>query len=324
MTPPLLSESLDAEHVKTTKAKDEESPKPSRTKKALFITAGFTAFLLFTLYHLPEQEIAEIATQRVNAALATAGFHSTVTAARMTLWTGLGYSLEGVTLDNAFGQSANLDKIHLSPWYSSFFLLQPGAKVRLEKGDGSLGLKVAVKNGVPSRVQIQPDHFSLDQTGLLGLFLPIQFQGSFAGGEAAFDGNISEPATLNGNVNLQFENLLLPEQILLSVPAPRLAIGPGSLEGKVENGKLTISKFVLGESKPSSDIQIQITGDIQISKFFSSSNANLKLQVSFPSENGKKLADSFDTFIAGAKRPDGSYAFTLQGPIGTSFPIPSP
>jgi len=160
--------------------------------------------------------------------------------------------------------------------------------------------------------------------GVLPLIANIQGSGVLDG-NGNLSGDFSTPSTLEGNVNLKLSRVTLEQQMLYGFSIPKILISEGIIEIDIEKAKARIKSFRIGHpTNPATladDIQGTISGDMTLAKFWEMSNLNLKLNFSF-SEGLMKSFILLDAILGAGKQANGSYGFSLTGPL--SSPIPTP
>jgi hypothetical protein len=94
------------------------------------------------------------------------------------------------------------------------------------------------------------------------------------------------------------------------------------MDVEIDKAKVTIKTFQLGKaSNTTDDVHATVSGDLTLGKQWESSNLNAKATFSV-SDNVKKAFVLLDALLGSAKQPDGSYAYSLTGPISAINPLP--
>ena len=194
----------------------------------------------------------------------------------------------------------------------------------ITNGKGELNGSFSIKNTQFS-LSYKANKLELQKLGILPFVAGVQIAAT-VGGSGSFSGDSSNLSSLDGEAALTLTQINLEPQSIAGFSIPQLSVSDAVAEIKAEKGKAVIKTFRVGKASPSKsgidDIQGAITGDITLAKQLEASQVNLKLHFTF-SENILKSFVLLDALLGAGKQPDGSYSFTLTGPLMSPIPVPT-
>jgi type II secretion system protein N len=303
---------------------------PSRFKRIMklfgWLSLGIFCLLLFTLLKLPEDKIRNYVQGMISSQLSAQGITLTANQSSLSIGFGVSYTMKDITLSFPPPQEPiHIDQVSVSPSILSAFLGKMGATIEVENKGGTLHASFSSPMSGPSG----PVSFSFNcsnlDLGSLGI-LPAManLRGSaLANGEGHLDGDTSLPTTLNGKFKLDLAKIVIDQQTLFGFSIPRLTVSEGKGDVEVNGGKALIKTLRLG--KPGSatdDIKANVTGDMVIGKNLPYSTLNIKTDFSL-SQNVLKAFVLLDAILGPAKKADGSYSYTINGPLSSPNAVPN-
>ncbi|MCM2324116.1 MAG: type II secretion system protein GspN [Oligoflexia bacterium] len=302
-----------------------ESAAPSRLRR-LLKTAGWTLFALFclvsfTILKLPEDRIRNFVHGTISNVLADYGIGFSASEGHISIGLGLSYVMKDVKLTPPPpAMPARLKSVTFSPSFLPLLTGRLGGTLRIDQDKGSLKADVTAKKQEFS-VSLDARSFDSGAAGILPL--TAELNGSFllsGTGELRGDPNI--PSTLQGQVALDLSRIVIDAQTIAGFSVPRLAISEGRLDAEIDRGKAKIKTLRLGKKgNPSEDFQGSVTGEMTLGRSWPSSTLNLKADFAL-SQTILKSFSLLEALLGMAKRPDGSYAYSIAGPL--TAPIPTP
>ena len=303
-----------------------ESPPPqTRGQKILRRTLWtfFTlfCFLLFTLMKLPEDRIKNYIDGSLNLILKPRGISISSSDSHLSYLFGISYVMKDVTLViPPPAVPIHIEKIEVSPSILPLLLGKLGGTLHIEQGSGSMKGSFSIKN-----TQISTSgkfkKFDIGKSGLLAIAAEIQGS-AVLDGELDLSGDFSVPQSIEGNTRLHLSHIVLEPQSISGFSIPRLNISEGTFDLNIAKGKALIKTLQLGKTGGTpDDLRGTLTGDITLAKQWESSLLNLKSHFSL-SETMLKSFMILDLILSAGKQPDGSFAFSLTGPLDGPFPSP--
>jgi type II secretion system protein N len=312
------------QNVDTMAAQEEPLP---RSKKILR-TAGWVAFGLFclttfTLMKLPNEPIKSLIDGYISSALAQKGVSYSANEGKISFFLGLSYQMKDITLN--FPPPAppvRIEAIEVSPSLLGLIFGRTSGSVEIENAGGSLDGSFSMKNSNLT-ASFKSKKLNLGKLGVLPLFANIQGSGVLDG-SGAIEGDTNVPSTLNGNIAMALSQVAIDAQSIAGFPIPKINISEIKTDVTLGQGKAILKTMQIGKpGNPSDDLTGTITGDITLGKQWASSTLNLKIKFSL-SESLLKSFMLLDAILGAGKQPDGSYAFSLTGPIEAPMPTPIP
>lgn len=306
-----------------------QPPRPSRAQRALR-AVGWGAFALFclivfTVIKVPEHRLKSFIQGSIASALASRGVTFTATESSISLLFGITYEMKDVTLNPPPPQPAvRIDRVRVSPSLLSLITGRLGGTINLEQGDGTLKGSFAIKPPASQSGEFsfsfQADNLNLTRLAVLPIAAGVQ-GGLVINGEGSIAGDLQIPSTLSGEVKLQLSKILVEQQSLMGFSLPRLAIAEGTVEIGISQSKATIRTFRLGKPVGADDLHASLTGEMVLGNRWDSSNLNLKAKFGF-SQAAAKAFGFFLSLLDPGKQADGSYAYSLTGPMRAPTPTP--
>lgn len=302
---------------------------PSRAKQILkkvgWAALGIFCLLFFTLLKLPEDKIRNYVQGMISSQLSSQGITLTATQSNLSIGFGISYTMKDITLNFPPPQEpVHIDQISISPSILSAFTGKAGATIHVENKAGILNASFSSPMSGPSgpiSFSFSSNNMDLGSLGVLPAMVGIRGS-AVANGEGHLDGDTSLPSTLNGKIQLDLNKIVIDQQTVMGFSVPRLGVSEGKADIEVDKGKALIKTLRLG--KPSSttdDVKANITGDVVIGKNLPYSTLNLKANLSF-SQNVLKAFVLLDAIMGPAKQADGSYAYSLTGPLNSPNAVP--
>jgi type II secretion system protein N len=290
---------------------------------------SFTVLLflvLFTFIKLPQTRIKNLIHGSISTALAEKNITFTSGESRLSVGLGITYTMNDVTLNLPKPQpKVHIDRIEVSPVLLPMIMGKMGAKVRLYQGDASLKTSFSTSRGATDigdefSISFIVNDIDLGKTGVLQIASGLSGSAT-VNGEGSVSGNISNPSSLSGAVQLRLKKLSLDPQTIKSFSVPKLSISEANINLVIQEGKATLQALNLGKPESLDDIIATVSGDVQLAKQWDSSTINLKTRFSF-SPDVQKAFVLLDALLAPGKQPDGTYAYNLSGSLYS--PIPNP
>ena len=321
--------SLDTSLIDTPSS-DEESlidapPPQSQGEKIIkrmgWIGFALICFIFFTLIKLPDDRLKNYIDGTLNSVLAQRGIAISSTDSHMSYLFGISYVMKGVTLMGPPpSPPIHIQKVEISPSLLSLLVGKFGGSLFIQDGEGSLNSSFSMK-GSKISASGKLKKFDIGKAGLLTLAADIQAS-AVLDGNFSISGDFSVPSSLDGSTAIHLSQVIIDPQTIAGFSIPRLSISEGIIDLTFDQGKATIKTFQLGKTgNPADDLKGTLTGDATLAKQWESSTLNLKSRFSL-SENVLKAFVILDVILGGGKQPDGSYAFSLIGPIEAPIPMP--
>ncbi|MFL5812361.1 MAG: type II secretion system protein GspN [Bdellovibrionia bacterium] len=302
---------------------------PSRLKRILktlgWLSLGTFCLLFFTLLKLPEDKIRNYVQGMISSQLSSQGITLNANQSSLSIGFGVSYTMKDITLSFPPPQEPiHIDQVSVSPSILSAFLGKMGATIEVENKGGTLHASFSTPmNGPNGPVSFSFNCSNLDLGSLGVLPAMANVRGSaVANGEGHIDGDTSLPTTLNGKFKLDLSKIVIDQQTLFGFSIPRLTVSEGKGDIDVNGGKALIKTLRLG--KPGSttdDIRANVTGDVVIGKNLPYSTLNIKTDFSL-SQNVLKAFVLLDAILGPAKKADGSYSYTINGPLNSPNVVP--
>jgi type II secretion system protein N len=298
-------------------------PKKKILKIIIWIFYGIFCLLLFTFWKLPEDRIKGLIDSNLSALLSEKGIKYTSKDSHLSLFTGIKYTLKDVTLTfPPPAPPAHLDQIQITPALFSMLFGKLGGNLWTKQGEGELSLNFSIKNTTLS-LNLQSKKMDLGKTGLFPILTTLQGS-AILDGYGSMTGDLSLPSSLEGTINFQFKKIGIDPQSVMIFAVPRLQVSEGTINLEVEKSKIAIRSFKLGKGSDKvtdEDVAGTITGDITLGKQWENSTLNLKTRFRL-SDNVTRAFVLLDSILTGSKQADGSYSYSLSGPISSPIPMP--
>jgi type II secretion system protein N len=306
-----------------------DASSPSRLKRILKLMGwfwlGMSCLILFTLLKLPEDRIRNFVQGEIASQLSAQGITMNASQSSISIGFGISYTLKDITLSFPPPQeSIHIDQMSISPSLLSAILGKLGATIRVENKGGAMHASFSVPmrgpNG-PVSLSFNCSNLDLGSLGVLPATAGIKGS-ALANGEGTVDGDTSLPTTLNGKIKLDFSKIVIDQQSVLGFSVPRLTVSEGKADIDIDKGKALIKTLRLGKpGNTADDLKANLTGDVVIGKNLPYSTLNLKADFSF-SQTVLKAFVLLDAILGPAKMPDGSYSYTLTGPLNAPNATP--
>lgn len=273
--------------------------------------------LLFTLLKLPEVRLTNLVQGYVQMGLDPYGIYLSDQGRELSILKGFVYSLHKPTLELADQTRVELDSLVVNPNWSTLLSGQLGVTSSIHQGPSEINLDAA---GRGDKINL---HLALNQVdfGKMGVFAyaaGLKGSGTISG-TVQIEGSLSNPASLEGAIDLKIKKLHLDEQNLMGFQLPNMNVAEGTILIEIHNGKLNMKLVQIGKS--SDDVSVNLTGDVTLNRNLNSSILNLRAILGL-SENVKKNLSLLDSILGTARMGDGRYAYKLTGTLGAPLPIP--
>ena len=275
--------------------------------------------LIFTLLKLPQARVTGLMQGYLQVALDPYGIFLSDRGRELSTLHGLRYTLDHPTLEFADQTRVELDSIVVSPKFLSLFQGKMGADAEVRQGPAVINLD-ASGSGDKINMKVDLTQVDIGRFGLLSYAAGLKGSGTVTG-TIQVAGTLSDPATLNGAIDLKLKALKLDEQTLMGFQLPSMNISDGVIKIDITAGKLLLKTVQIG--KGSDDLVLSMTGDIALNRYLNSSTLNLKTIFSISDRVRQNLA-LLDAIISGAKTSDGRYGYRITGTFGSPFPNPDP
>ncbi len=306
-----------------------ENAQPSRAKQFLkklaWVGLGMFCLILFTILKLPEDRIRNYVQGMISSQLSAQGITLNASQSSLSIGFGVSYTMKDITLSFPPPQDPiHIDQVSVSPSILSLLTGKVGATIRIENKNGVLHASFSTPmNGPSGPISFSFNSSNMDLGSLGVLPASVGIRGSaIANGEGHLDGDTSLPATLNGKIQLDLNKIVIDQQTFMGFSVPRLSVSEGKADIEVDKGKALIKTLRLGKAgNTTDDLRANVTGDVVIGKNLPYSTLNLKADLSF-SQNVLKAFILLDAIMGPAKQADGSYAYTLTGPLNSPNAAP--
>ncbi len=299
---------------------------PGRARRILKNLAwtwlALVLLVTFTLMKLPEARLKNFVLGHLQVFLSPMGLN--VSAEHASLTFGFGYELDQVVLSAPPpALPVKIDRIRVSPSFSSLFTGRLGADLKLQQADSSLKARFS-QRGQDARVQFELERVNLGRLGVIPMIAGGLRGSATVSGSGRLAGDLSIPSSLAGEAKLQLGRLTLEEQKVQGFNLPPIQISEGSIEVQIEPGKALIRRFSLGKKGNASDDLVgNLSGDLQLSRNWYSSawNTRARFQLSDRILKSKELS-LLEMILSPAKTPDGDFAYSLTGPFSAPMALP--
>lgn len=282
---------------------------------------AFFTLIVFTLMKLPEDRVKAYIDGNISALLAPRGISYSAGDSSLSVLFGITYTLKDVTLTfPPPSPQARIDQIEISPSFLSLLIGKFGGSLWIKAGNGTLSSSFSVKNPEAS-LSFKAKKLDLGRLGLIPALLGVRGSGLLEG-TASLSGNMLIPSTVEGAVDLRLTQVAMDPQSIEGFAVPRLALSEVIANLEISRAKATIKTLRIGkQGNAADDIQGVLTGEITLTKLWEMSNLNLKAHFGF-SENVMKSFALLDMLLASGKQADGTFAFSLTGPLASPIPTP--
>ena len=315
----------DTSTLSTTPKEEISQSSPGPQRRFLRIASwgifSVVSLLVFTLLKLPNDRIGAYIESSISSVLVNRGIILSSEDSNLSLIFGPKYTMKKVTLTSSFPPlSVKLDEVSLSPALLPLFLGKMGGTLQIQQAGGVLKATGSFRENQTS-FEFDSKQMDLGKTGLIPLAFGIQ-AGAILQGNGQIDLDPTDYTTLDTSLSAQLSQVSIDPQVIAGFQIPALNISEGSVDVKTDHGKLLISSVKLGKpGQTTDDIQASISGDITLGKKLESSTLNLKVRFSL-SQNVLRSFVILDAILGSGKQADGSYLFTLKGPLLAPMPTP--
>lgn len=300
-------------------ANEAESESNARkTMRSLFWGAlFFFSLLFFTVFKLPDTRIKGHLNALISKTLMQAGYSFSANESSLSIGLGIHYTLKGVTISPRFQPQSmvKIDSIEISPSLLSLLTGKISASLAAEAGKGVLTGEFGVR-GSQGTLSCEFKQVNLAQSPLALLLQGVQVS-STINGTVNLEGNLQDPRSLLGTVDLTLSKIDLDKQAISGFPVPRTQISGAKINLLFNQGKIVLKNLTLGSMQnPGDDLAGKIEGDIQIQQRLEASGLNLMAHFNV-APNYLQNSEIFlvQSFIAPGKNADGSYRFKIYGPL---------
>lgn len=289
-----------------------------RTMRTIFwVALFFFSLLFFTIFKLPDTRIKGHLNAFISKTLMQAGYTFTANESSLSVGLGIHYTLKGVTISPRFQAQSivKIDTIELSPSLLSLLTGKISASIIAETGKGVLTGNFGVR-GSQGSLSAELKQVNLAQSPLALLLQGLQVS-SHINGTINVEGNLQDPRSLQGAVDLSLSKIDLDKQTVSGFPVPRTQISGAKINLVFNQGKVQIKNLTLGSMQnPGDDIAGKVEGDILIQQRLEASGLNLMSHFNV-APNYLQNSEIFlvQSFIAPGKGSDGSYRFKIYGPL---------
>jgi type II secretion system protein N len=291
-------------------------PKTNRFIIARRVIVFLTALLLFSLIKLPDTKLKGHLNHFIFQTADRMGYLLSATNSDFRFGLGISYSLKDVTLSMKGSPGVlRLDSVQVSPSFLSLLTGKIGGSVEIQKGKGLISGNIGVR-GSRLIADLKIDSLNLSDSPLALYLSDFKIQ-SRIDGKVTLEGPLDNPSAWNGEIQLKLGSIRAPAQTVMSFPIPEIKIDGGTIQLKLDKGVALIETFHLGTlNKTTDDIAAKITGEIVLKPRIEMSTLKLNAHFSFaPEYLDKSELFLIQSFIASAKQPDGSFKYTINGPL---------
>ncbi len=285
-----------------------------------WITFALFCLILFTVIKLPQAPIQKLIDAHIANALAPYGASLSAKESNLSYIFGPTYKMKDVTLSlPPPANHAHIDHLSVSPSFLALIMGKVGGHFKIEEGEGTL--KGSFSSGKTNfSVSLNADQLDIGKLGILPLLASLQVK-AIVDGSVSISGEQQNLSSLEGDVKLHLTKLVFDSQSIAGFSIPKLSIGEGNIDLGINKGKVKFNTFKLGKAGGTDDIVATVVGEATLARLIEASTLNIKTRFSL-SANIMKSFMLLDAILGVGKQPDGSYAFSLNGPPGS--PVPSP
>lgn len=295
-------------------------PRAKKIQRRVFLGILFVILLfVFTLLKLSQSRITGLIQGYVQVGLDPFGIYMSDQGRELSIIKGIRYTLTKPSLELADQTRIELDDLTVSPTFTSLASGKMGVSASLHQGLSEILINAA---GRGDKIDLNLSLTDVD-LGKMGVFayLASMKGAGIVSGTVQVAGTLSDPASLEGDINLKIKRLRLDEQNLMGFQLPTLNVSDGTIRVQITGGKLLIKTFQIG--KTTDDLNLALTGDILLKRNVNSSLLNLRAVFGLSDKVKQSLA-ILDSILGGAKMTDGRYAYKLTGTLAAPFPNPDP
>jgi len=299
-----------------------------------WISFGLGLILIFTLAKLPTQQMGQILIHQLNQQLQYAPGALEISAQDADLSL---FPLPSLQFKDLVLKSKDLTggflrirwaKLKVRPSLLDLIVGRWGGSVSLAVNDEQDPALVGGAWFKAGKFSVDLRIFKVDLgnqgMGLLPILLHVNGKFPLEGSLQA-TGDLNELSSTTGLINFKLETLELPPQKIMAMDFPSLLIRGGEIRATVQDAKIKVESFRLGQptqpSTPPDDLRGTVGGEIGLGKTWDASRIDLKIQFEI-SEDLSKAAWLLTSLLSPYKKEDRSYRFGLSGP--SYAPLMSP
>ena len=272
------------------------------------------AFIFFALYTFPFDDLA----RRVESEVRAQGGELSIERLRSAGLTGV--SAQGVRLKlpgtpgGEPGPEIKLDKLVAKVDVLGLIVRRVGVSYSFEgyggAGSGHAALAKDARQGIL-------DSLTLNATDLDVQALPLkESSGLEAAGKIAIKADLpklSPPDQASGTVLVTLRNAVITSGKLMGATLPKLNVNELDLNATIDKGVAKVEKT----NARGGDVEASAEGTVRLKPLLTLSQADLKVSFKLADAwlNANPLFRGLLSAVGNARQPDGSYAFTLCGPL---------
>lgn len=318
-----MAEALANETTQTDLTAPARASRFSKGTRAAAWTALFLfALIVFTIAKLPSVRIKNFVQGSIASVLAQRGISFNAGQGYISLGFGISYVMKDVTLGlPPPDEPVKIDKITVSPSFSSLLFGRMGGDIDIRNGDGKLLISFAGRSNSMTG-SFSASDFDLGKVGLFPMLASFK-AGALLGGSGSFKGDPNNLADLSGDLDLDLKKIVIDQQNLMGFALPRIGVSEGKAQATASGGKLVIKSLTLGKKgSVTEDIAADVTGDVGLAKFVDSMALNLGAKFNV-SQTVIKAFPLIDAFLGPGKQPDGTFAYKVTGTVGIPVAVPA-
>ncbi len=306
----------------TTAESPEIAPAPSisRARKvarvAGWVGLGLFCLIFFSILKLPEDRVQQFVQSNLNAMLAPRGISLRAGSTSIGILFGLKYDMRDVTVSFPPPTApAHLDRVVVRPSLLALLTGRTAGSFAIEQDKGRMSADFSVNMTAQTTdidLDLETRQFNLGKLGLLKALAGVSGSADVTG-SLSLRGDLNSPASLDGRSQLSMGQITLDPQNLYGFSLPKV-VAPGvDLTARIEKGRVNLEKVQI---KTGGDLWATFSGSVSLAKVWDASSLDLKIRFGF-SEALLKALVLVDSFLGPGKQPDGSYHYSLTGPINS-------
>lgn len=288
-------------------------------KLALTAVIFIMFVLVFTLTKLPERKLTSFMSGELQQALDSAGIYIIPGPMSFSILRGFNLHYDKPEIELPDLTHVTLDSLDISPSFQMLFKGMLGGKIQVKQGAGSAVLHAGMR-GNKFSVSGDVDQMELSKIGVFQYLNNLQGR-ALAAGTLHLSGDMSDPSTISGAVQLDLSGITVNEQNVMGFALPEMKMNEGKLRLNIDGGKIQFEDMHLGKPGSNDDVKLQLTGNITLKKYINSSLLGLHLVLGL-SDKVKSKFSFLESLFPAAKTADGRYSFRFTGPL--SAPLPTP
>jgi type II secretion system protein N len=131
-------------------------------------------------------------------------------------------------------------------------------------------------------------------------------------------GSLSDLSTLNGDIDLDIEDLKLDSFSVMGFQIPKLKASKGRIQLTLDSGKGKLKKLFIGKSVKDGedDLVIESEGEFKLGKSIHTSSLNLELKLKLSKAVLTQMS-LLEVALKSALTPEGAYLYTVSGPMAS-------